>query len=91
MHGNANGQDLRIPFDNMKVKLPILSVRELMSKGCKMTLTEHGGVIRNKLKNQQIDLVVHDDLWYVKLKVKPPPISEAAVDLASPFGRQGTR
>ena len=91
VHGNADGQDLRIPFNHMKVKLPILSVRELMSKGCKMTLTEHGGVIRNKMKNQQINFVVHDDLWYVKLKVKPPPSSEAAVDLASPFGRQGTR
>ena len=75
----------------MKVKLPILSVRELMSKGCKMTLTEHGGVIRNKLRNQQINVVVHDDLWYVKLKVKPPPSPESAKAMPSPFGRQGAR
>ena len=75
----------------MKVKLPILSVREMMSKGCKLTLTENGGVIRNKLKNQQINFVVHNDLWYVKLKVKPPPTSEDSKSSMSPFGRQGAR
>ena len=91
VHGNADGQDLRIPFNHMKVKLPILSVRELMTKGCKMTLTENGGVIQNKSKNQQINFIVHNDLWYIKLKVKPPPSSEADKARPSPFGRQGAR
>ena len=75
----------------MKVKLPILSVREMMSKGSLMTLTEHGGVIRNKAKNQSIRFIVHDDLWYMKLKVKPPPVTEAPDLPKSPFGRQGSR
>ena len=87
----ADGQDVRVPFNHMKVKLPILSVREMMSKGSLMTLTEHGGVICNKAKNQSIRFIVHDDLWYMKLKVKPPPATETPDLSKSPFGRQGSR
>ena len=87
----SDGQDVRVPFNHMKVKLPILSVREMMSKGSRMTLTESGGIIRNREKNQAIRFIVHDDLWYMKLKVKPPPASDNADLSKSPFGRQGSR
>jgi hypothetical protein len=56
-----------------------------------MTLTESGGIIRNREKNQAIRFIVHDDLWYMKLKVKPPPASDNADLSKSPFGRQGSR
>ena len=62
-----------------------------MTKGSKMTLTDSGGVITNKLKNQKINFIVHDDLWYIKLKVKPPPSSRSNESTMPLFGRQGTR
>ena len=91
VHGHTDGQDVRIPFNNMKVKLPILSVREMMSKGSRMTLTETGGIIENREKKQAINFIVHDDLWYVKLKVKPPPANDQPESRSSLFGRQGSR
>ena len=86
---DADGQTVRIPFNHMKVKLPILSVRQMMSKGGKLTLTEHGGKISNSGTGQSINFVIHDDLWYVKLKVNRPPASESRQPHL-PFGRQGS-
>ena len=91
VHGHTDGQDVRIPFNNMKVRLPILSVREMMSKGSKMTLTETGGIIENREKKQAINFIVHDDLWYVKLKVKLPPANDQPEARSSLFGKQGSR
>ena len=86
---DTDGQTVRIPFNHMKVKLPILSVRQMMSKGGKLTLTEHGGKISNSGTGQSINFVIHDDLWYVKLKVNRPPASESRQPHL-PFGRQGS-
>ena len=52
---DADGQTVRIPFNHMKVKLPILSVRQMMGKGCQLTLTEHGGKITNPVTRQSIN------------------------------------
>jgi hypothetical protein len=87
----TDGQNVKVPFNNMKVKLPILSVRQMMSKGSVMTLTEVDGKIHNARSGQTIHFAVHDDLWYMKFKVKPP--TQAATDelrAASLFGRQGS-
>ena len=86
---DADGQTVRIPFNHMKVKLPILSVRQMMSKGGQLTLTEHGGKITNATTRQSINFVIHDDLWYVKLKVNKPPTNEGRQP-SLPFGRQGS-
>ena len=86
---DADGQTVRIPFNHMKVKLPILSVRQMMSKGGQLTLTEHGGKITNATTHQSINFVIHDDLWYVKLKVNKPPTNDGRQP-SLPFGRQGS-
>ena len=85
----ADGQEIRIAFNHMKVKLPILSVRQMMGKGSRMSLTEEGGTISNDRTNQSINFIVHDDLWYVKLKVQPPPSANKPTP-NMPFGRQGS-
>ena len=84
----ADGQDVVVPFNHMKVKIHILSVRQMMKKGSRLTLDEEGGVIENARTNQSIRFIIHDDLWYMKLKVKPPDGSSADFS-SSPFGRQG--
>ena len=61
----------------------------MMSKGGQLTLTEHGGKITNATTQQSINFVIHDDLWYVKLKVNKPPTNEGRQP-SLPFGRQGS-
>ena len=85
----TNGQQVSIPFNHMKVQLPILSVRQMMRKGGQMVLTDSGGSITNPLTRQTIDFVIHDNLWYAKLKVNKPPPSDA-MDVDSDFVRQGS-
>ena len=80
-------QDVTIPFNHMKVKLPILSVRQMLGKGSVMTLTEDSGLIQNHRTGHSIRFLIQDGLWYMKLKVKPPTTNEDTS--ASPFGRQG--
>ena len=87
----TDGQDVRVPFNNMKVKLPILSVRQMMSKGSVMTLTETDGKIQNERTGQTINFSVYDDLWFMKFKIKPPAKGTEGNLSASPFGRQGSR
>ena len=87
---SANGQDIKIPFNHMKVKLPILSVRQMLSKGGRLGLTETSGCITNSRTRQRINFIVHDDLWYMKLKVQKPP-SDNGCKPDTGFGRQGAR
>ena len=87
----TDGQDVKVPFNHMRVKIPILSVREMMTKGSYMTLTETGGKIVNPKAGKCVNFFVYDDLWYMKFKVKPPALAEGADLSASPFGRQGRR
>ena len=87
----TDGQDVKVPFNHMKVKIPILSVREMMSKGSYMTLTEDGGKIVNQNIGRCVNFFVHDDLWYMKFKVKPPNEQAQSQLPDSLFGRQGKR
>ena len=76
----ADNEEVSIPFTNMKVKLPILSARRMMTKGSKMELEDDTGKIFNAETNQTIRFLVHEDLWFMKIKVKKPQ----QLDLANP-------
>ena len=65
-----DGQNFQVPFTNMKVKHPILSVRQIMTRGSQMLLTETGGFIHNPTTDQAIKFIVHDGLWFAKMKIK---------------------
>ena len=82
VNATTNGHDIKIPFNHMKVKLPILSVRQMLNKGGQLSLNEAGGSITNPNAGQTINFIVHEGLWYMKLKVGKPSKS-------MPFGRQG--
>ena len=82
VNATTNGQDIKIPFNHMKVKLPILSVRQMLNKGGQLSLHEAGGSITNPNAGQTINFIVHEGLWYMKLKVGRP-------SKPMPFGRQG--
>ena len=82
VNATTNGHDIKIPFNHMKVKLPILSVRQMLNKGGQLSLNEAGGSITNPHAGQTINFIVHEGLWYMKLKVGKP-------SRPMPFGRQG--
>ena len=52
------------------------------NKGGQLSLNEAGGSITNPNAGQTINFIVHEGLWYMKLKVGKPSKS-------MPFGRQG--
>ena len=59
-----------------------------------MLLTETGGVIHNPTTDQAIKLIVHDGLWFAKMKVKgdgslPPPEPPARRAKMAGFARRG--
>ena len=83
----AGDHQVKIPFNNMKVQLPILSVREMMDKESSVLIEDDTGVISNKKTQQSINFVVRDGLWFMKLKVRKPDGSPAEND--SGFGRPG--
>ena len=100
VNAEVAGHDLTVPFNHMKVKLPILAPRRMMSRGSRITLTLDDGVIENPTTKQTLPFIVFDDLRFAKLKVKPPgtlkdvPMPQAPdkmeIDLpASGFGRLG--
>ena len=89
-----DGQNFQVPFTNMKVKLPILSVRHMMTRGSQMLHTDTGGVIHNPMTDQAIKLIVHDGLWFAKMKVKgernpPPPEPVDRMAKKAGFARRG--
>ena len=98
----ADGHDVSVPFTNMDVKLPILSARQMMTKGSRMLLTEEDGEIYNPRTDETIRFIIFDDLWFMKMKVKPPIANTSAMNVDPicgpcpnpgnsqlPFGRQG--
>ena len=93
VHAIADGQDVSIPFNDMKVQMPILAVKKMMKKGTKMLLEEDGGVLYNSRTQQRLNFIEHSGLWFMKLKVKPPPGSrdadESLGDQPMDFHRRG--
>ena len=83
-----SGIDVPIAFSNMKVDVPILSVRRMV-KSCKdVVFTESGGTIKNRVTGQTLQFIEADGTYWIKLKVGPP-IEEDRIPSASVFTRPG--
>ena len=83
-----SGIDVPIAFSNMKVDVPILSVRRMVKLGNDVVFTESGGTITNRVTGQILTFVEADGTYWIKLKVGPP-IVEDGVPNASVFTRPG--
>ena len=88
IQAEADGQSIGINFVNMKVKCPILSVRNICGEKHEVKIHRHGGVIRHNESGKEIKFFEYRGVYYVKLKVKKPtsqipPATEAG------FARQG--
>ena len=86
IHGVVDGHDISAPFQDMDVELPILSVQKCVRAGNDVSFTEDGGEMRNRRTGKVIQIHQVDGVYFVKMKVKPPPTDQAR---AEDFHRPG--
>ena len=67
-----DGVHFPVPFTNMKVDIPILSVRKAVKHGSNVTFTEHGGTIVNRATGVTLTFIEANGSYWIKMKVLPP-------------------
>ena len=77
-----------IVFSNIKVDVPILSVRRMVKLGNDVIFTESGGTITNRASGDVLHFIEAEGTYWIKLKIKKPD-DDAAMPDASPFTRRG--
>lgn len=90
--GTIDGELHTIPFVDMKVSMPIASMRRTVKQGNDLIITEDGGIIRNRRTKKVIRLHERQGLYFFKMKLLPPQEQVQKPDSsqmrASGFGRQ---
>ena len=82
--GSSDSQELEIPFQDMDVALPIISVRKCVKSGKDVRFFEGGGELKDRATGKTIRIYEIDGTYFMKLKVHDPePEPE------SPFGQPG--
>ena len=82
------GDDLHtIPFNDMKVSMPIASMRQTIKAGNSLFITDGGGYIKNKATGKKIILHERCGVYFFKLRLLPPAQQQQS-DRASGFTRQ---
>ena len=88
--GMCNGVKVVLGFTNMKVDVPVASVRTFVKNGNEVEFFEGGDVVRNKENGAQLPFIEMGDVYFLQLKVNPPKASsQVSVAGSQPFGGQG--
>ena len=72
IEATVDGQAFPIPFQNMKVDVPILSVRKYVKAGFSFHFTEECGYMACTKTGRRFDLIESDGSFRVKMKVQKP-------------------
>lgn len=88
--GEIDGAIHTIPFFDMKVSMPIASMRRTVKAGNDLLITEEGGCITNRLTKQKIILHERCGVYFFKMKLLPPDQQPQRGEKSSgsSFGRQ---
>ena len=86
VNGSCNGVRVSLNFTNMKVDIPVASVRTLVRSGNEVDFFEGGGVVRNRESGVELPIVEMSGVYFLKLKLKDPAVESPN---KSPFGRPG--
>ena len=88
--GEIDGAVHTIPFFDMKVSMPIASMRRTVKAGNDLLITEEGGCITNRQTKQKILLHERCGVYFFKMKLLPPDQQPQKGDklATSGFGRQ---
>ena len=84
--GTADSQHISVPFQDMDVELPIISVRKCVKSGKDVRFFEGGGELHDRNSGKTIRIFEIDGTYFIKLKVDIPDCN--MVD-PTPFHRQG--
>ena len=72
VHGSSDGQEVSIPFQDMDVELPIVSVRKCVKAGKDVKFYEGGGQLKDRNTGKTIQIYELDNTYYMKLKAHSP-------------------
>ena len=87
IEGSVDGVEFPIPFQNMKVDVPILSVKKYVRNGFGIHFTEDGGYMECKSNGRRFYFIESDGCYWIKIKAAPP--SDNVPPKASGFARHG--
>ena len=87
IRGKSDNQELVIPFQDMDVELPIVSVRKCVKSGKDVNFFEGGGELKDRSTGKTIRNHEIDGTYFMKLKVHDPIVD--VVQVAPVFSRQG--
>jgi hypothetical protein len=79
--GSVEGVSLNVLWNSMKVKVPILSVRRLVRDCHSVRFRDDGGYIRNLTTGEKIPFFEFQGVYYLIMKIKPPPEPECSSNL----------
>ena len=68
----------------MRVDVPILSVRKYVRNGWDFKFTDEGGSMTCRLNGKTFQFIEADGAFWVKLKVKQPPIAKPSLGFTRP-------
>lgn len=81
--------DFPLPFNNMKVQIPILSLRNVMKRGHTARLNDTGGYLRNLSNGSKVPVYEKEGVYYLKVKIRDAPPTPHAPPPESVFARLG--
>ena len=81
--------DFAVPFNDMKVQLPILSLRNTMRRSHSARLNENGGYQRNSITRSKVPAYGKEGVYYLKEKIRSPVPDTVSSSPDAGFARPG--
>ena len=64
-----DGEESEIPFSNLPITMPIISVRRHIHRGYRCRIHENGGYFRNVTTRQKSKFIEKDGVYFMKMKI----------------------
>ena len=89
IEGSIDGQATAIPFRDMKIKMPIASLKNRVvgEDGFDIFITDGGAVMRHRRTHNLAKLYDRGGVYFAKFKPHAP--KNQKIDTSTPFGRLG--
>lgn len=72
IEATANNLPFPIPFQNMKVDVPILGVKKYVRNGFSFNFNEDGGWMQSKVNGHKFEFIEADAAYWIKLRIEKP-------------------
>ena len=74
--GHVDGHEHVVPFNDMKISMPIASMQQTIKKGNDLSITPDGGTIRNRKTGKTIKLHERGGVYFFKMSFLPPHLQK---------------